>query len=364
MPRTVLGMTLYNNPTHVREATDSILAQTHRGFALLMLDDGSSDEVEAIAHQYERQDSRVCYWRHARRQGMVATWKEVVEIAQREHPGAEYFAWVSDHDRWDPRWLERMIAQLDAHPDFFLGYSPERIDPGNSEWSLRNTPKVVAGIDDASQRAIETFYGALVDKEPRVFDTSGIADPVERWRRFAWSGFGSGDMVYGLMRMRALEAAGIFRPVLNPDRMLIAELSRVGEIHQVQEPLWSRRQPGGASVARQSTSLFAGATPPRFNWPPSLQHAVILRREGFTLPMIATYVLASGWRATRKTETSKSIGRGVDNVHFVKRLVKKGFHHAVYYTIVGARMVVAKTRRAMRKAIWEVLTFAHRAGLR
>ena len=337
MPRTVLGMTLYNNPAHVREATDSILAQTHRGFALLMLDDGSSDEVEAIAHQYERQDSRVCYWRHARRQGMVATWKEVVEIAQREHPGAEYFAWVSDHDRWDPRWLERMIAQLDAHPDAVLAY-----------------PQTLRISED----------GALVDKEPRVFDTSGIADPVERWRRFAWSGFGSGDMVYGLMRMRALEAAGIFRPVLNPDRMLIAELSRVGEIHQVQEPLWSRRQPGGASVARQSTSLFAGATPPRFNWPPSLQHAVILRREGFTLPMIATYVLASGWRATRKTETSKSIGRGVDNVHFVKRLVKKGFHHAVYYTIVGARMVVAKTRRATRKAVYEVLTFTHRAGLR
>ena len=337
MPRTVLGMTLYNNPTHVREATDSILAQTHRGFALLMLDDGSSDEVEAIAHQYERQDSRVCYWRHARRQGMVATWKEVVEIAQREHPGAEYFAWVSDHDRWDPRWLERMIAQLDAHPDAVLAY-----------------PQTLRISED----------GALVDKEPRVFDTSGIADPVERWRRFAWSGFGSGDMVYGLMRMRALEAAGIFRPVLNPDRMLIAELSRVGEIHQVQEPLWSRRQPGGASVARQSTSLFAGATPPRFNWPPSLQHAVILRREGFTLPMIATYVLASGWRAMRKTETSKSIGRGVDNVHFVKRLVKKGFHHAVYYTIVGARMVVAKTRRATRKAVYEVLTFTHRAGLR
>jgi len=337
MPRTVLGMTLYNNPTHVREATDSILAQTHRGFALLMLDDGSSDEVEAIAHQYERQDSRVCYWRHARRQGMVPTWKEVVEIARREHPGAEYFAWVSDHDRWDPRWLERMIAQLDAHPDAVLAY-----------------PQTLRISED----------GALVDKEPRVFDTSGIADPVERWRRFAWSGFGSGDMVYGLMRMRALEAAGIFRPVLNPDRMLIAELSRVGEIRQVQEPLWSRRQPGGASVARQSTSLFAGATPPRFNWPPSLQHAVILRREGFTLPMIATYVLASGWRAMRKTETSKSIGRGVDNVHFVKRLVKKGFHHAVYYTIVGARMVVAKTRRATRKAVYEVLTFTHRAGLR
>jgi hypothetical protein len=337
MPRTVLGMTLYNNPRHVREATDSILAQTHRDFALLMLDDGSSDEVEAIAREYERQDRRVRYWRHQQRQGMVPTWKEVVEIARREHPGAEYFAWVSDHDRWDPRWLERMLAELDAHPDAVLAY-PQ---------TLR--------IDDA---------GALVDKEPRVFDTSGVTSTSERWRRFCWEGFGSGDMVYGLMRMRALEAAGIFRPVLNPDRLLIAELSRQGEIYQVREPLWSRRQSAGGSVARQSTSLFAGATPPRFNWPPSLQHAVILRHEGVALSMIATYVIASGWRATRKTETSKSLGRGVDNVHFVKKLVKKGFHHAVYYTLVGARMAVAKTRRATRRAVYEVLMFTHRVGLR
>ncbi len=337
-PRTVLGMTLYNNATHLREATDSILGQTHRDFALVMLDDGSSDEVESVAREYEQRDGRVRYFRHQQRQGMVPTWKEVVEIARREHPGAEYFAWVSDHDRWDARWLARMIAELDAHADAALAY-PQ---------TLR--------IDD---------NGALVDKEPRVFDTSDVASPVDRWRRFCWSGFGSGDMVYGLMRMRALEAAGIFRPVLNPDRLLIAELTRQGEIRQVAEPLWSRRQSGAGSVARQSASLFAGATPPRrFNWPPSLQHAVILRREGFGLPMIATYVMASAWRATRKTDTSKSIGRGVDNVHFVKKLVKKAFHHAVYYTLVGARTVAAKSRRATRKVVYEFLMFTHRAGLR
>ena len=36
-----------------------------------------------------------------------------------------------------------------------------------------------------------------------------------------------------------------------------------------------------------------------------------------------------------KTDTSKSIGRGVDNAHFVKKLVKKGVRHAVYYTLVA-----------------------------
>jgi glycosyltransferase involved in cell wall biosynthesis len=336
-PRTVLGMTLYNNASHLREATDSILAQTHGDFVLLMLDDGSSDDGEAIARDYERRDGRVRYFRHQQRQGMVPTWKEVVEIARREYPGAEYFAWVSDHDRWDSRWLARMREELDAHSEAVLAY-PE---------TLR--------IDG---------YGALVDKEPRVFDTSGVVEARDRWRHFCWNGFGSGDMVYGLMRVRALVASGIFRPVLNPDRLLIAELSRQGEIRQVQAPLWFRRQSDAASVARQRASLFAGPLPPRFHWPPSLQHAVVLRREGFTLPMIGTYVIASGWRAIRKTETSKSVGRGVDNIHFVKKLVKKAFHHAVYYTLVGARIVAAKTRRATRKAVYEILMLTHRTGLR
>ncbi|TMR97221.1 nucleotide sugar dehydrogenase [Nonomuraea basaltis] len=46
--------------------------------------------------------------------------------------------------------------------DFFLGYSPERIDPGNSRWRLRNTPKVVSGIDEYSLKKIEAFYRQIV----------------------------------------------------------------------------------------------------------------------------------------------------------------------------------------------------------
>ena len=53
---------------------------------------------------------------------------------------------------------------LQAGRDFLLGYSPERIDPGNPRWTFENTPKVVSGIDDPSRRAVETFYGALVEK--------------------------------------------------------------------------------------------------------------------------------------------------------------------------------------------------------
>jgi UDP-N-acetyl-D-glucosamine dehydrogenase len=60
---------------------------------------------------------------------------------------------------------------LVAGVDFSLGYSPERIDPGNDTWSLVNTPKVVSGIDAASLTAVERFYETLVDQTVAVSDT-------------------------------------------------------------------------------------------------------------------------------------------------------------------------------------------------
>ena len=61
---------------------------------------------------------------------------------------------------------------LRAGDDFFLGYSPERIDPGNAQWSFLNTPKVIAGVNDDSRRAVEEFYGTLIDKVVPVGSTS------------------------------------------------------------------------------------------------------------------------------------------------------------------------------------------------
>lgn len=52
---------------------------------------------------------------------------------------------------------------LKAGEDFLVGYSPERIDPGNVRYNLVNTPKVVAGVDAASLEQVERLYRSLVD---------------------------------------------------------------------------------------------------------------------------------------------------------------------------------------------------------
>jgi nucleotide sugar dehydrogenase len=48
--------------------------------------------------------------------------------------------------------------------DLMVAYSPERIDPANPVWHLRNTPKVVAGVDDASRDAAAALYGKFCDQ--------------------------------------------------------------------------------------------------------------------------------------------------------------------------------------------------------
>lgn len=60
---------------------------------------------------------------------------------------------------------------LRAGEDFHLGYSPERIDPGNEQWRFENTPKVVSGISGSSLVAVRSFYDTLVSRTVPVRST-------------------------------------------------------------------------------------------------------------------------------------------------------------------------------------------------
>ena len=63
------------------------------------------------------------------------------------------------------------ISSLVAGEDFLLGYSPERIDPGNKEWTFKNTPKIVSGINETSLKKISEFYNSIIDEVVEVSGT-------------------------------------------------------------------------------------------------------------------------------------------------------------------------------------------------
>jgi len=71
---------------------------------------------------------------------------------------------------------ERLIPLLEesglaAGKDFFVAYSPERIDPGRTDFTLENTPKVVSGLTDECLRRALTLYSEVCDS---IIDVSSL----------------------------------------------------------------------------------------------------------------------------------------------------------------------------------------------
>jgi UDP-N-acetyl-D-glucosamine dehydrogenase len=90
-----------------------------------------------------------------------------------------------------PGTTEEMLLPLLERPDrrvgqdFHLAFSPERIDPGNARFGLRNTPKVVGGVTESCARAAERFYARLVEKvvpvsSPRVAEMTKLLENTYR----------------------------------------------------------------------------------------------------------------------------------------------------------------------------------------
>ena len=231
-PKAVIGMLTFNRAEYLLEALDSLLSQTYGGFALIVSDDGSTDGTLELLRGYSDRDRRILVHGNERRLGTIGNWRMVFQLAQQYYPRAEYFAWASDHDVWHPRWLAEVVAELDRNRDVVLAY-PRNLRISETGRTLR---------------------------EPWEYDTFGLPGTVDRVRR-ACVHMRAGDMVYGLFRAWVLSQAGVFRPVLFPDRILLAEASLYGQFKQIPKVLWYRRFEGLASMGRQRRNYFPYGAP-------------------------------------------------------------------------------------------------------
>ncbi len=142
----------------------------------------------------------------------------------------------------------------------------------------------------------------------RGFDTAGLTGPVERLR-VAASRMTAGNCIYGLFRTCSLTQAGVFRPVLAPDRQVLVQLVLLGEFRHVPEVLWYREVAGAFSYKRQRQMFFPTRSPLHTYLPANLQHFgimlwdLVLRGRGrpsFGRLAGAWYAVAQLWYSTKR----------------------------------------------------------------
>jgi glycosyltransferase involved in cell wall biosynthesis len=115
IPRVSIGMPVYNGEKYIRQALDSVIAQTYTDFELVISDNASSDGTEAICKEYVKKDIRIKYIKQPVNIGAINNFNFLLKQAS-----GIYFAWLCHDDYLDVFFLEMIARFLDEHADVAL----------------------------------------------------------------------------------------------------------------------------------------------------------------------------------------------------------------------------------------------------
>lgn len=202
-----IGLPVYNGENYIREAIDSLLAQTVADLELIISDNCSSDGTRRICEDYAQRDSRVRYFRNETNLGASRNYNRTFELAT-----SPYFKWTSHDDCCAPDFLKRCLDILEAEPEVVLVYSQTR-------------------FIDADGNPTGVYADDLHLREEV---------PHERLRTFlarpGWC-----HPVFGLIRSAVLRKTLLIGNFPRSDRNLIGELALYGQIYEIPDCLFLRR---------------------------------------------------------------------------------------------------------------------------
>lgn len=110
VPSVSVVMPAYNAAKYLREAIDSILAQTYTDFEFIIINDGSTDDTRAIIQSYD--DPRIVYLENETNSGICVTLNKGLDAAR-----GRYIARMDADDISLPERLAIQVQYMDAHPD-------------------------------------------------------------------------------------------------------------------------------------------------------------------------------------------------------------------------------------------------------
>ncbi|MEM8864346.1 MAG: glycosyltransferase [Planctomycetota bacterium] len=143
-PTVSVIMAVYNGDRFLREAVDSVLAQTFTDFELVVVDDGSTDQSPAMLDSYAASDERVVLLRQEN-QGLTKSLNTAIAAAR-----GKYLARMDGDDICLPERFAKQVAFLDSHPEVALvGTGMHSIDASGDRLGTRRLESDHAKLDAA-----------------------------------------------------------------------------------------------------------------------------------------------------------------------------------------------------------------------
>jgi glycosyltransferase involved in cell wall biosynthesis len=125
-PAVSIGMPVFNGGSCLRQALESIMAQTFPAFELIISDNASVDTTSAIVSEFQKQDQRIRYVRQPTNIGPIENFNYVLSEAR-----ADYFMWAAADDVWDANWIKCLYDNMSKSVAISFGHV-ENID-GNGQ---------------------------------------------------------------------------------------------------------------------------------------------------------------------------------------------------------------------------------------
>lgn len=191
-PKVSIGMPVYNGEPFIREALDSLLAQTFTDFELIISDNGSTDNTAVICQEYAAKDARIRHVRQAENRGALANFHFVLDGAV-----GDYFMWAAADDVWLPDYIGACVDSMARNPN--------------------------ASFAATHCKCVSRASGVFNRKCPNVLACIEIPDPYERVRKYALQPFSShkDNLVYSLWRMKFIRLVIERLKEVFPDRITI-----------------------------------------------------------------------------------------------------------------------------------------------
>ena len=208
VPRLSIGLPVYNGADFISSAIVSLLKQDFEDFELIIADNASTDETEAICRDFAARDNRVHYHRNETNLGAARNYNKVFELSR-----GELFKWSGHDDECHPAMFRRCVEFLDAAPP-----SVSMVYP-------------LGEYIDEEGRTLASPLDRIESRDPR---------PHRRLARVLW-GLNMCDPIFGVIRSQFLRRTQLIGRFFGADYVVLGELAMMGEIREIDEVLFRLR---------------------------------------------------------------------------------------------------------------------------